>query len=147
MGLSKLKVIRITGLFSNFCFYKVHIKFKKGQTELWYPDRNCLGACWRLGTEHLLEGGTRDVSGKNCPYIEWRGARLHAELLQSCPTLCNAMDCSPPGSSVHGILQTGILEWVAILFSRESSQPRDQTWVSCIAGRFLTFWVTRKTQG
>ena len=43
------------------------------------------------------------------------------------------MDYSPPGSSVHGILQATVLEWVAILFSRESSQPRDQTQVSCIA--------------
>ena len=44
---------------------------------------------------------------------------------QSCLTLCNPMDCSPPGSSVHGILQAGILEWVAIPFSRGSSQPQD----------------------
>ena len=53
---------------------------------------------------------------------------------QSCPVLCNPTDCSPPGSSVHGILQARILEWVAIALSRESSQPRDQTQVSCIAG-------------
>ena len=54
------------------------------------------------------------------------------------------MDCSPPGSSVHGILQAGILELVAISFSRESSQPRDWTWVSYIAGRFFTIWATRE---
>ena len=48
------------------------------------------------------------------------------------------MDCSPPGSSVHGILQARILEWVAMPFSRGSSQPRDGTWISCIAGRFFT---------
>ena len=54
----------------------------------------------------------------------------------SCLTLCNPMDCSPPGSSVHGILQARILEWVPIPFSRESSQPRDQTRVSCIAWDF-----------
>ena len=53
-------------------------------------------------------------------------------------TLCNPIDCSPPGSSVHGILQERILEWVAISFSRECFQPRDQTWVSHIAGRFFT---------
>jgi len=47
-------------------------------------------------------------------------------------------DCSPPGSSVHGILQTGILERVAISFSRESSQSRDQTRISCLAGGFFT---------
>ena len=58
-------------------------------------------------------------------------------LSQSRPTLCNFMDCSLPGSSVHGILQARILEWVAIPSSRGSSQPRDQTQVSCIAGRFF----------
>ena len=57
---------------------------------------------------------------------------------KSCPTLCNSMNCSPPGSSVHEILQARILEWVAIPFSRGSSQHRNQTWISCIAGRFFT---------
>ena len=57
---------------------------------------------------------------------------------QSCLTLCNPLDCSSPGSSVHGILQAKILEWVAIPFSRESSQSRDRTQVSCIADRFFT---------
>ena len=52
------------------------------------------------------------------------------------------MDCSPPGSSVHGIYQARILEWVAIPFSTESSGPRDGTCVSCIAGRFFTVWAT-----
>ena len=51
---------------------------------------------------------------------------------QSCPVLCNPMDCSPPGSSVHGILQARIVKWVAMSFSRRSSQPRDQTYVSYI---------------
>ena len=50
---------------------------------------------------------------------------------QLCPTLCNPRDCSPPGSSVHGIFQARILEWVAVSYSRGSSQPRDQTCVSC----------------
>ena len=52
---------------------------------------------------------------------------------QLCPTLCDPMDCSLPGSSVHGILLARILEWVAMPSSRGSSQPRDQTGVSCIA--------------
>ena len=60
-------------------------------------------------------------------------------------TLCDPMDCSPPGSSVHGIPQSRLLEWVAISFSKGSSQPRDQTWVSCIAGIFFTIWATRGT--
>ena len=65
---------------------------------------------------------------------------------QSCPTLCDPMDCSPLGSSVHGILQARVLEWVAILlFSRRSSRPRDQTQISYIAGRFFTVWATRET--
>ena len=62
---------------------------------------------------------------------------------QSCPTLCDPMDCSPPGSSGHGILQARVLDWVVIPFSRRSSWPRDQTQVS-ITGRFFTIWVTRK---
>ena len=65
---------------------------------------------------------------------------------QTCPTLCNPMDCSLSGSSIHGILQAGILEWVAIPFSRGSSQPRDQTWISFITGRFFTIWATREAQ-
>ena len=56
---------------------------------------------------------------------------------QSCPILCNPMDCSLLGSSVHGILQARILEWVAIPFSRGSSQPRNQTQVSRIVGDSL----------
>ena len=63
---------------------------------------------------------------------------------QSCPTLCDPMDCSLPGSSVHGFPQARILEWVAIPFSKGSSQPRDQISVSCIAGRILIIWATRE---
>ena len=59
-------------------------------------------------------------------------------------TLSNPMDCNPPGSSVHGISQARILECVAISFSRGSSQPRDWTRVSCIAGRLFTIWATRE---
>ena len=54
------------------------------------------------------------------------------------------MDCNLPGSSVHGILQVRILEWVAISLSRGSSRPRNWTWVSCIAGRFFTDWAMRE---
>ena len=57
---------------------------------------------------------------------------------QLCFTLCDPVDCSPPGSSVHGILQASILEWVPIPFSRGFSGSRDQTHVSCTAGRFFT---------
>ena len=66
------------------------------------------------------------------------------EVAQSCPTLCDPMDCSLPGSSIHGIFQARVLEWAAISFSRRSSQPRDQTQISCIAGRRFTIWATRE---
>ena len=66
------------------------------------------------------------------------------KIAQSCLTFCSSMDCSPPGSSVLGILQARILKWVSVPFSRGSSWPRDQTQVSCIAGRFFTIWATRE---
>ena len=73
-------------------------------------------------------------------------ASLHieseSEVAQSCPTLCDPMDCSLPGSSVHGIFQAIVLEWVAISFSRGSSWPRDRTRVSCIVDRRFTVWAT-----
>ena len=65
-----------------------------------------------------------------------------SEVAQSCLTLCDPMDCSLPGSSVHGIFQARVLEWVAISFSRVSSWSRDWTWVSCIVGRCFTIWAT-----
>ena len=64
--------------------------------------------------------------------------KVKVKVAQSCPTLCNHMDCSLPGSSAHGILQARILQWVAYLFSRGTSWPRNQTRVSCIAGGFFT---------
>ena len=104
------------------------------------------------------------------PILSWRTCSydlmcVHAKLLQSCLTLCNSMDCSPPGSSVHGILQARILEWVAMASSRGSSQPSNlflldllhwqvgslplchlgsPNQVSCIAGRFFIEWATRE---
>ena len=68
-------------------------------------------------------------------------ACVHAKSIQSCPTLCNPMDCSLPDSSVRGILQARILEWVAMSSQRGSSQPRDWThisYITALAGRFFT---------
>ena len=62
-------------------------------------------------------------------------------LVQSCPTLCDPMDCSPPGSSVHGIFQARILEWVATSFSRGSSWPRDETHVSVSSVSCIGKWI------
>ena len=66
---------------------------------------------------------------------------LCTKSLQSCPTLGDPMDCSPPGSSVRGILQARILEWVAMPSSRGSSRPRDRSQVYPVAGRFFTIFV------
>ena len=69
-----------------------------------------------------------------------------SEVAQSCPTLCDLMEYSLPGSSLHGILQARVLEWVAISFSRVSSQPRDRTLGSRIPGRGFNLWSTREGQ-
>ena len=69
-----------------------------------------------------------------------------SEVVQSCATFCDPMDCNLPGSFIQGIFQARILEWAAISFSSGSSQPRDWTQVSCIAGRPFTIWSTRETQ-
>ena len=66
-----------------------------------------------------------------------------SEVAQSCPTLCDPMDYSLPGFSIHGIFQARVLEWVAISFSRGSSQPRDRTQVFHNASRCFTLWATR----
>ena len=76
--------------------------------------------------------------------FSWYSQNIHmvrAPSPQLCPTLCDPMDCS---FSVHRILQARILWWAAISFSRGSSQPRDQTHVSCIAGGLLTHWAIRE---
>ena len=69
---------------------------------------------------------------------------MKVKVTQSCPTLCNPMDYSLPSSTVHGIFQARILEWVAISFSRWSSRPRDWTQVSHTVGRRFTIWATRE---
>ena len=67
--------------------------------------------------------------------------KVKVKVTPSCPTLCDPMDYT-----VYGILQARILEWVAFPFSRRSSQPRDRSWVSHIAGGFFTSWATREVQ-
>ena len=62
---------------------------------------------------------------------------MHVKLVQWCLTLCDPMDCSPPGSSAHGILQVRILEWVALPSSRGSSRPTDRICISCKEGGVL----------
>ena len=76
-----------------------------------------------------------------CVLLAMKVSEWVSEVAQSCLTLCDPMDCSLPGSSVHGILQARILEWVAISFSRGSSRPRDQTQVSRTGGRRFNVWT------
>ena len=78
-----------------------------------------------------------------CPEGELKWSEVS---LLSRVRFCNPMDCSPSRSSIHGILQARILEWVVISFSRRTSWPRDRTQVSLTAGRFFTIWATREVQ-
>ena len=95
--------------------------------------RSCL-LLFRLNKGILLERFVaKSASGGSCCYL----------VTKPCLTLCDPMDCSPPGSSVHRVFQTRILEWVAISFSRGSSWSRDQTHISCIGSWTLYHWATR----
>ena len=89
---------------------------------------------------HGESHGQRSLAG----YSPQGHTESESEVSQSCLTLCNPMDCSLPDFSVHGILQTTILECIAISFSKGSSQPRDWTQVSRIVGRHFTLWATRE---
>ena len=99
------------------------------------PWRAFHGMLWNEKT------GPRNVSKMTNAHVLCRVCVLRAKWLQYGPTLCNALHCSLPGSSVHRVLQARILEWIAIPFSRGSSPPRDQIRVSCIfyiAGIYFT---------
>ena len=96
-----------------------------------WPEENEEKLVWN--NEISWSSGGR--SGRE--HTNWAGLWCkRSRLLQSCPTLCDSMD--------HRILQAWILEWVAISFSRGSSSPRDQTWVSCIAGRVLIIFLATR---
>ena len=105
---------------------------------------------WRIpGTE---EPSGLPSMGSHRIGHDWRYLAAAADILcvyvwvvQSCQTLCDPTDYSSPDSSVHGILQARILEWVAVSFSRESSQPRDWILVSCIAGGCFTIWPIKRS--
>ena len=76
------------------------------------------------------------------PHLTRNTLHTCALVAQSCPTFCDPIDCSPPGSSIHGILQARMQEWVATPFSRRSSWPRDWTQVSHTASGFFNDWAT-----
>ena len=100
--------------------FEISWELPKCDTKAW--SGKC---CWKNGTNRLI-------------------SESESEVAQSCLTLCDPMDCSLPGSSLHGILQARVLEWIAISFSRGSSQPRDRTRVSLIPGRRFNLWATRE---
>ena len=116
-------------------FTKDLSSFQKHMKEYWLKDFSEQPLTTGDVLKYLV--GNWKQEGNIC--LSWN------EVAQSCPTLWDPMNCSLSGSSVHGIFQARILEWVAISFSRGSSQPRDWTWVSCIAGRLLAGWATRRS--
>ena len=128
--------------------YRGSRQFLSFLISLAYPDQLRLNpprpGCHRNQGRGIGQG---DVSKKQpnvlrCDFLmDFLCACVHAQSL-SYVWLCDHMEGILPGSCIHGILQARILEWVAIPFFRGTSQPRDQTWVSCIAGRFLTVWAT-----
>ena len=92
---------------------------------------------WGLDFLFISEDGEGRVTGGPWVFLMSQiYAHTYAKGRQSCPPLCDPMDCSPPGSSVHEVLQAKILNWAAVLFSR------DWTQVSCTSGRFFTGWTT-----
>ena len=115
----------------------------------WWPSTQSSGADWddlktlALGWRMVGYSVFQNLVGVNL-FTPLLYGKVKVLVAQSCLTLCDPMDCSPPGTSVHGILQERILEWVAMPFSRGSSWPRDWTQVPCTAGRFFTIWATRK---
>ena len=102
------------------------------------------GTCLHLGIQrafHLLV-----VFLLFC-FFSWvtnKGKQINQKTLTKVSHSLRPMDCSPQGSSIHGILQARMLEWVSTLFSRESSQTKDWNWLSCIAVRLFTIWATRE---
>ena len=119
------------------------ILVEKDRKSLWWWGSDCWQGSGEVGGCHCVEGC--GLTGGLFIFIE-NGANTSSSAaaamwLQSCPILCDPIDHSPPGSSVHGILQARILEWVAMPSSRVSSRPKDQTcisYVSSLAGGFFT---------
>ena len=96
------------------------------------------------GYECVAENIKVHTPKKDCFHVVWIMTwKVQVLVAQLCPTLCDPMGYSSPGSSVHEILQARILEWVVISSSRGTTRPRDWTQVSCITGRFFTIWATR----
>ena len=133
---------------SKWVFKRLDIFILKSHPLFWdifmpVLDFQC-AKCFLVRNENKKNKQTTKNSSWVLFFKKWNVKVLVA---QSCGTLCDPVDCSPWGSSVHGILQERILEWVAIPFSRGSSSLRDRMRVSCIAGRFFTIGATREVLG
>ena len=151
-------------LISSFC---IILNYKHGAYLLWKKSKRyrsieskiwkllkpfpCSCSLWNNQGEQVLLGSflfsdkpwlCTSMFCVGLPICPQRLAYEWVLVTQSCLSLCDPMDYSQPGSSVHRIFQARTLEWVAIPFSRGSSRPRDWTLVSCIAGRFFTLWAT-----
>ena len=111
----------------------VAISFSRGSSQL--RDQTCIFCISRWSLYHWA---IREAC------MNYAAAAAAAKSLQSRPTLCDPTSCSLLRSSVHGIFQPRELEWIAISFSRGSSQPRDRTQVSCTADRRFIVWATRE---
>ena len=123
----------VYGIFQAWILEWVAISFSRGSSRPrdWTQVSRIVGRCFTIwATREALFTGLSSVQ--------------FSSVAQSCPTLCDPMGCSLPGSSVHGLFQAIVLEWIAISISRGSSQPREQTQVSCIAGRGFIIWATRE---
>ena len=119
----------------------------KKNVYFYYPKYDILSKVLQI---NFLQSAVEVSSRERIPFIFWiRITTVKSvsenEVAQSCPTLCDPMDCSLPGSSFHGIFQARILEWDAISFSR-SSRHRDWTQISHIVGRCFTVWTTREAR-
>ena len=143
-------------------FYRLSHQMHSKQYAKFTSSRQIIRINYSRWTDHPLLWPTLPSAG--CPWLFWnlgisvdsvpgsladpcfltQGSHFFfvcVLVAQSCPTLCDPTDCSPPGSPVHGIFQARVLEWVAISFSRESSLPRDWTQVSHIVDRCFTVWA------
>ena len=116
-------------------FIEKHLNFLEIPLQNWVTGLKC--------NRFELKQKVTEVSR----WMPSRGMKSESEVAQWCLTLCDPMDCSLPGSSVHGIFQARVLEWISTSFSRGSSQPRDRTWISHIVDRRFTVWVTRASRG
>ena len=132
---------------NNFANWNAMVKkeFLKCKAWLFSLTENHSQPSRKFQQTRLVSYTKENRSKRMLKILPFCGRKFIAVLVtQSCPTLYDPMDCSPPGSSIHGIIPKRTLEWVAIPFSRGSSRPRVGTRVSWIAGRFFTNWAAEE---